>query len=293
VEGGFGFGTNWLGDDDLNLLSPNPNTFNATVIEFQFIPSVSEVNFNYVFASNEYPDFVCNFSDIFAFILSGPGISDSNFYDLDGNPGTPDEEINVGGINLALLPTTNVPVSITNVHTNENCFPTEAGAFAFPEFFDVGNVSSGYGGMTVPLSVTASVTPGETYTIKLAIADFNDASFDSAVFLEGSSLVFEIPEVNDVFECDAYVLPEADIGEYFSEPLGQGNVLAPGTEITETTTVYLFNTDSNSCFEDFDETSFEVNIYNLDDADQLEDVTACDSFILPSLINGNYFTEPN
>jgi len=96
-------------------------------------------------------------------------------------------------------------------------------------------------------------------------------------------LVFEIPEVNDVFECDAYVLPEADIGEYFSEPLGQGNVLAPGTEITETTTVYLFNTDSNSCFEDFDETSFEVNIYNLDDADQLEDVTACDSFIYQAL----------
>ncbi|NGZ90167.1 choice-of-anchor L domain-containing protein, partial [Psychroflexus maritimus] len=283
----------WLGDDDLDLLSPDPLTSNATVIEFEFVPTVDQLNFNYVFASNEYPTFVCNFSDIFAFILSGPGIPDSNFYNVDGDPNTPDVEINVGGLNLALLPDSSIPVSITNVHENPNCSETSPGAVAYPDFFDADNISSGYSGMTVPLNVSATVIPGETYTIKLAVADYTDSLYDSAVFIEGSSLVFEIPEVVDAFECDSYILPEVNVGQYFTEPNGQGTNLLPGAEITENTTIYVYNDDSDSCFEGFEEASFEVNIYNLDEVDILDDVSECSSYTLPELENGNYFTAPN
>ena len=67
--------------------------------------------------------FVCsNFADTFAFILSGPGIADTNSYDHDGNPNTAPLDLDLGGLNIATIPgTQNVPVSPVNVHNESNC----------------------------------------------------------------------------------------------------------------------------------------------------------------------------
>ena len=116
VQGVFG-----LGDQDLSALGGG-QTFDATVIEFEFTPFIDQIQFNYIFASSEYNpffDFPCTFADTFAFILSGPGISDTNDYDHDANPATPDLSLDLGGLNIALLPGTNVPVSAVNVHVNQ------------------------------------------------------------------------------------------------------------------------------------------------------------------------------
>ena len=195
------FGGTWFGDPDLETLIQDPgDTNNATVIEFEFIPFVEEINFNYIFASEEYNfptlSFVCTFSDTFAFILSGPGISDVNDYNHDANPNTPDLSLDLGGQNIALIPGTNIPVSSTNIHTNTTCGPG-IGEFAVPQLFDVSSENDGttmYSGRTVPLTATADVIPGQTYNIKLVIADSQDAILNSAVFLESAS--FDLGDID-------------------------------------------------------------------------------------------------
>ncbi|QTY26292.1 choice-of-anchor L domain-containing protein [Flavobacterium sp. CS20] len=186
-----GGGYGWVGDPDLEALIQQPgNTYNATVIEFEFIPFVDQISFNYLLASDEYHTFVCNYADTFAFILSGPGISNVNDYNHDANPNTPDVTLDLGGQNIAVIPGTNIPINPTNIHINTNCGAGTLGEFAVPQLFDgvnSGNGSTMYNGQTVPLTASASVIPGQTYNIKLAIADRGDTAFNSAIFLESES----------------------------------------------------------------------------------------------------------
>ncbi|RRO15973.1 choice-of-anchor L domain-containing protein, partial [Flavobacteriaceae bacterium 14752] len=192
------------GDPDLSALGGG-NTNDATVIEFDFTPFVDQIQFNYMFASDEYNfpslSFVCSFADTFAFILSGPGISNTNDYDHDANPATPDLTLDLGGLNIALVPGTNVPVSAVNVHTNNSCGAGTLGEFAFPQFFDSANVpppDHKYDGQMRVLTAQADVIPGQVYHIKLAISDFSDSILNSAVFLEGGSFELGANVGNDL-----------------------------------------------------------------------------------------------
>ncbi|MGM0636272.1 MAG: choice-of-anchor L domain-containing protein, partial [Bacteroidota bacterium] len=178
---------NWEGDDRLDLVSSGTSgTNDATIIEFEFTPLESTVSFNYIFASYEYPTYICNFADPFAFILSGPDIDDVNLYDHDANPNNADLSLDLGGLNIAVAPNTNIPTTPTNIH-NESC-ASGLGQYALPEYFD--QMYPAYheiNGQTQILTAEAEVTPCETYTITLAISDYGDSSFDSYVFLEGGS----------------------------------------------------------------------------------------------------------
>ena len=156
------------------------NTNNATVIEFEFTPFVDEINFNYILASMNGTvfSFICDYADTFAFILSGPGISDVNSYDHDANPNTPDLQLDLGGLNIATIPGTNIPVSPVNIHFIQILLTEyliviqdDLGGFFVPQLYDnqfSGNGSTEFNGQTEPLTSRASVIPGETYTIKLA-----------------------------------------------------------------------------------------------------------------------------
>src|SRR5690606_35719161 len=139
-------GTDWTGDSEATVLA-GANTNNATVFEFNFVPQGNEISFNYIFASEEYPDFSCNatYNDVFAFIISGPGIVN--------DPG-------LSGKNIALLPN-GLPVTINNVN-DQGCGDDTyyvAGPFGDIE----------HGGRTVPLVAYSQVVPGETYYIRLLI----------------------------------------------------------------------------------------------------------------------------
>src|SRR5690606_28471553 len=164
---------NWTGDPDLEYMINLTTNYdvdanNATIFEFDFVPYGNEISFNYIFASDEYPTFSCsNFNDAFAFIISGPGI-------------TPDPGLS--GKNIALLPNGDY-VTINNVNA-DYC--------GDDEFFVEGQYSNPfedieYGGRTVPLTAYSEVQSGETYHIRLMIADASDTNYDSAVFLEAGS----------------------------------------------------------------------------------------------------------
>jgi len=161
-----GVGTNWgaPGDVDLGDLV-NFSTCDACTLEFDFVAVSENISFNYVFASEEYPEFFCTeFNDIFAFFISGP------------NPagGVYDNE------NIALIPNTSIPVTINNlgpgfcqgVNNSDLYFPNQANNF---------NIQ--YDGWTVPLMATANVVPCEVYHFKLGVTDVGDCLLDSFVRL--------------------------------------------------------------------------------------------------------------
>lgn len=90
-----------LGDPDLNLLSAQ-TTFDASGVEFDFIPEEPFVYFRYVFASEEYPEYTCAFfNDVFAFFISGPGLNGPFINEA---------------INIANILGTSLPVGINTVN---------------------------------------------------------------------------------------------------------------------------------------------------------------------------------
>jgi hypothetical protein len=154
------------GDADLNVIvGAGHDTFDAAVLQFDFIPTSSTVTFRYVFASDEYNEFVGAFNDVFAFY--------------------------VDGVNVALLPGTSTPVAINTVNltTNSSFYknndPSDLG---IPTPF-----GTQFDGFTTVLTATVTLTPGVSHHIKLAIADTDDALLDSAVFLEAASFVAATP----------------------------------------------------------------------------------------------------
>jgi gliding motility-associated-like protein len=166
------------GDLDLSILTNNQIIKNVAILEFDFIPVGNKLNFNFVFASDEYPEFVNDFyNDNFGFFISGPGIS---------GPFTGSAQ------NIALIPNTTLPVSINNLNNGTaNNGPCEYCAYYVN---NEGGGSIQYDGFTTLLVANADVQCGQTYHIKLAIANVGDNLYDSAVFIEGAS--FSSPGIN-------------------------------------------------------------------------------------------------
>ncbi|MFK5982565.1 MAG: choice-of-anchor L domain-containing protein [Flavobacteriaceae bacterium] len=171
------FGTNnWSGDAELENILNEPFSINASYIQFDFVPTINEISFELLFATEEYnQNFECSFSDGVAVILT------DNATNLIQN--------------LALLPGTNIPIKATSIHPdvpgtcnaiNEEYFEK----YNFLPFNNENNSAIDFNGQTVNLSVSGSVVIGNLYTIKIVIADFIDTSLDSSVFLKASSFNF-------------------------------------------------------------------------------------------------------
>ncbi len=156
-----------MGDSDLDTLS-GVTTYDASVLQFDFVPVANTIDFKYVFSSDEYPEYAnSSYNDTFAFF--------------------------VNGTNCALVPGTTDPVSVNTINGGN---PLGTGA-VHPEFY-VDNhydpaASSPLGtemdGLTTILTCHANVTAGGTNHMKLAIADGSDDILDSNVFLAADSLV--------------------------------------------------------------------------------------------------------
>ncbi len=155
------------GDGELTLISGFP-TYDASVLEFDFVPQHPTVQFSYVFSSEEYSDYSnTQFNDVFAFF--------------------------VNGTNCALVPGGNEAVSVNTINNGndvEGGDPTPH----HPELFrdnvrPAPTIASQMDGLTSVLTCTATATPGQSNHMKLAISDASDQVFDSAVFIQAKSLV--------------------------------------------------------------------------------------------------------
>ena len=146
------------GDPQLSALV-GATTFDATSLQFDFVSNGGDLFFNYVFASEEYNEFVnLGVNDVFAFF--------------------------VDGVNVALIPGTSTPVSIDNVNNGTNSsFYVDNSPPGTPPPFDIQ-----YDGFTKVLRVEVLNLSAGTHTLKLAIADVGDRQYDSAVFIQAGTV---------------------------------------------------------------------------------------------------------
>lgn len=164
----------WNGDADLNQALGLSNTYNATILEFDFVPLGKKISFDYIFSSEQYltspTSNQCNYTDGFVFLLKKTG--ETNYQ------------------NLAVIPNTNIPVKVNTVRGAGTICPP-----ANERYFDAFNGTihpTNFNGQTNVLTAQSDVIPGETYHIKLVIADEGNYRYDSAIFLGGGSFNFGI-----------------------------------------------------------------------------------------------------
>jgi gliding motility-associated-like protein len=161
---------NLPGDSALSAISGD-STFDACILQFDFIPFSDTVSFDFAFGSQEYPKYTCGDNDVFAFFISGPGITSTK--------------------NLAVIPGTTIPISINTVNGNCTSQSVYGGACcnSNSNYYtdNLNGTTVGYGGFTTVIKAKSSVICGQTYHIKIAIADGHDYSFDSGVFVGGHS----------------------------------------------------------------------------------------------------------
>ena len=190
-QAGAGMDNNLGGSALLSGLIGGTQTYNAAILEFDFIPYSDTVRFKYVFGSDEYPEFAppnsSTFNDVFGFFISGPGIT--------------------GIENIAQLPNGGGVVSINNVNavTNSTYYNSNGDGTMSPNNADPFYIQ--YDGFTDVLEAVSQVQCGQTYHLVIAVADVGDGEWDSGIFLEANSLSSLTP-VEISYELSAEVYAE-------------------------------------------------------------------------------------
>lgn len=131
------------------IVDPFP-TFDAVVLEFDVVTVSPTFSIRYVFASEEYREYVgSRFNDVFAFFINGG--------------------------NIAIAPGSSDPVTVNTINHLRN-----SGAYRDNEN---AGFDTQFDGFTTVLTAVAIVEPNVTHHIRIAIADASDAIYDSAVLI--------------------------------------------------------------------------------------------------------------
>ncbi|MFC5196116.1 choice-of-anchor L domain-containing protein [Bizionia hallyeonensis] len=160
----------WIGDEEIESVLNESETFNSTILEFEFEAIADQISFRYIFASEEYqqgdPN-TCRYSDLFGFLIRP--VNETRY------------------TNIAVVPNTRTPIKVTTVHSGipGSCNPINEQYFG------------GWNGPTAPINfngqtevltaIAADLEPNTTYHVKLVIADHINPRYDSAVYLEAGS----------------------------------------------------------------------------------------------------------
>ena len=142
---------------------------NIAILEFDFIPTSDSLSFKYAFGSEEYFAWENSaFNDVFGFFLSGPGIA---------GPWSSPAGFPNGSVNLAVVPNSlpPLPITISTIHNGQNGVITPINQQYFvPNQGTALDTIATADGLTTVLTARALVQCGETYHIRLAIADGTD-----------------------------------------------------------------------------------------------------------------------
>jgi hypothetical protein len=172
-------GSRFKGDADLAGLVPGYTVQNVTVLEFDFIPTSSSMQFEYIFASEEYPKYVnASYNDVFGFFVTDKT-----------------NAISLG--NIAMLPD-GTTVSINNVNNGTwtdyeyKKRPTNKDTTSHHSQYFIPNphnsLTTEFNGYTTVLTASIDgLTPCNTYHLKLALGNVGDEAMGSGVFLKANS----------------------------------------------------------------------------------------------------------
>ena len=171
------------------------------ILEFDFIPTSDSLSFKYAFGSEEYFAWENSaFNDVFGFFLSGPGIA---------GPWSSPAGFPNGSVNLAVVPNSlpPLPITISTIHNGQNGVITPINQQYFvPNQGTALDTIATADGLTTVLTARALVQCGETYHIRLAIADGTDQGLSSFVWLDAGSFYSPALEIVDDLDIDSLVM---------------------------------------------------------------------------------------
>ena len=151
------------GDNDIiqygNITGSGAFSYDAISVQFDFTPIITDtIRFNYIFASEEYPEYSnTQYTDRFLFLVSENG-------------GVP--------VNIATVPGLGIPVEINSINQLVNA------QYYVDNLSGPNSVNFVFDAYTVPLEAKFFAQVGNTYHIKLVISDISDGVYDSAIFLD-------------------------------------------------------------------------------------------------------------
>jgi len=226
------------GDKDLSRLAKGRTT-DVAIVEFDFVPIKNVLEFNYVFASEEYIEYVgSTFNDVFGFFLSGETMKRK--------------------VNLATIPYANTAVSVNTINHKSNTIyfrkneqkvsivkKTITKKEKLEEMKDLRSQLQ-FDGLTTVLTVRYDVIPYKKYHIKIAIGDVGDAAYDSGVFIEANSFISVADEKSKNYK---YINAEVEKNLNTDSILGikeyadKNSIELAGNKKYEFTDIY-FDTDS-------------------------------------------------
>jgi hypothetical protein len=146
---------NTAGDAELSAISGQA-TYDAAILEAEFIPDGSTLTMQVVFSSEEYLEYVDS------------GFNDAVGIWVNGQPA----QLTVG--------TGDITINNINDQDNSNLYIDNAQSDD--------NYNTEMDGFTVTLTLKAPVNPGQVNTIKIGIADGGDRAYDSNLMIAGDSV---------------------------------------------------------------------------------------------------------
>ena len=269
---------------------------NCAALDFDFLAYADTFAFNYVFGSEEYPNFVCKtYNDIFIFLLTGP----------DPVTGVTTTK------NVAVIPGTvtaanpqGLPVSINTVNGgassggSSDCYNGTYSAYYVASQANSNGVQ--YNGRTVQLSAEGNILACESYHMHLAIGNGVDNLYDSGVFLEGKS--FQSSVETHLLMRDIYCLHENIVFDYISDEVdtvyvvtSHGDTLwnEPFTlydvDISDSGLYFLYAHSALPCVDLWTHDSINISVINTFKPDLGEDKWLCTGEV--ATIESGYDTE--
>ncbi|WP_430463904.1 Hint domain-containing protein [Tabrizicola sp.] len=157
------------GDAQLNAVS-GMATFDGTILQASFIPTGDMLTMQFVFSSEEYPEFV------------NGGVNDSFGVWVNGQ--FVQATISIAG---------NISIDTVNAGANQNLYRDNT----------ADQYNTEMDGFTYVLSFKAPVIDGQVNTIKIGIADGGDAVYDSNLLIMGDSIQTYALAIDDTIQLTA------------------------------------------------------------------------------------------
>ncbi|UWR26318.1 Hint domain-containing protein [Sulfitobacter sp. S223] len=164
--------TNTSGTDNFSQYNTaaGGTTYDASTLDIDFIPDSDTLTMKFVFSSEEYPEFANSiYQDFFGVWVNG------QYVEHDVGDGETDP--------FNISTTNNINMYVDNTNDDYN---TEMDGF------------------TITLTLTMNVIAGQTNSMRIALADVGDSSYDSNVLIAGNSVQTELIAISD----DVNVYPD-------------------------------------------------------------------------------------
>ncbi len=221
-----------ISDADLQRMS-DTTLHDHAVLSFDFVPQSDQFQFTFVFASEEYPDYVCSkFNDVFGFFLNGPKPG-GGYYGTNYTWSTNSYE-NVAVIRDTLVNSINtIPITINTINgghvgsvvdytaatQSASCDTTHSAYYRDnPYDEDVNLVDiimnwdtlrTEYNGMTTVITINVPVVACATYHLKIGIANAKDNHHDSDLLIKMNSMTSDtvVRKEQTMALCEGTALP--------------------------------------------------------------------------------------